>query len=264
MYYTNRQISNSHIVYSDISNTELRDKATLHSLKFCVSGLEIYKINGYEKRLSPGEFILVNPEQTFEIIADKPNTKGICLFFEDNDVYKLSNIIFENKKYRIEDNKSLFQHINYINNNVLCNRKHQVNINFSSFVDIITNDDKLLKHELDNLGMKNSYLGKDLAFRLVKAKEFIDNNFYEIIDIDQLANLSYTSKFHFLRMFKKMFGVSPYHYLIEKKLIESKRLLHYLNTIEVAKLLNFSDRSAFSNKFKKRFLMNPSDYKNSL
>ena len=264
MYYTNRQISNSHIVYSDISQTAIKDKAKLHSLKFCVSGLEIYIINGYEKRLAPGEFILVNPEQNFEIIADKPNTQGICLFFENNDEYDLSNLIFENKKHRIEDNKSLLNQINYINNNIISNRKLQVKINFSSFIDIITNDERLSKHELNNLEMKNSYLSIDLAYRLVKVKEFIDDNFYEEIDIEKLACLSYTSKFHFLRMFKKMFGVSPYHYLLERRLVESKNLLKKHNTIEVSKLLKFSDRSAFSNKFKKRYSMNPSDYKNSL
>jgi AraC-like DNA-binding protein len=264
MYYTNKQISNSHIVYSNISNTAVQDVAKLHSLKFCLSGLEIYRINGYEKRLNPGEFILVNPGQNFEIIADKKNTEGICLFFEDSIVNNISDTIFENTKYNILDNIELMNNINLIKNNVVRNRLERVNINFNSLLELLTNDNKVLKHSLNGLEMRNNELSIDLAYRLMKVKEFIDNNYYENLDIDQLANLSYTSKFHFLRMYKKLFGTSPYHYILELKLIESKKLLKNHTTIEVASKLNFTDRSAFSNRFKRRFKENPIEYKNKM
>ncbi len=264
MYYTNKQISNSHIVYSNISNTAVQDVAKLHSLKFCLSGLEIYRINGYEKRLNPGEFILVNPGQNFEIIADKKNTEGICLFFEDSIVNNISDTIFENTKYNILDNIELMNNINLIKNNVVRNRLKRVNINFNSLLELLTNDNKVLKHSLNGLEMRNNELSIDLAYRLMKVKEFIDNNYYENLDIDQLANLSYTSKFHFLRMYKKLFGTSPYHYILELKLIESKKLLKNHTTIEVASKLNFTDRSAFSNRFKRRFKENPIEYKNKM
>lgn len=264
LYYTNRQISKSHIVYSNISNTAVQDVARLHSLKFCLSGLEIYRINGYEKRLNPGEFILVNPDQNFEIIADKKNTEGICLFFENNSENNISDTVFENRKYNLLDNIELMNIISSIKHNLVINRLQRTNINFNSLLDLLTNDNNIFKHSLNGLEMKNSELSTDLAHRLIKVKEFIDSNYYENLDIDQLANLSYMSKFHFLRMYKKMFGISPYRYILELKLIESKKLLKNLNTVEVSKLLNFSDRSAFSNKFKKRFSLNPSEYKNSL
>lgn len=264
MYYTNKQISNSHIVYSNISNTAVQDVAKLHSLKFCLSGLEIYRINGYEKRLNPGEFILVNPGQNFEIIADKKNTEGICLFFEDSIVNNISDTIFENTKYNILDNIELMNNINLIKNNVVRNRLERVNINYNSLLELLTNDNKVLKHSLNGLEMRNNELSIDLAYRLMKVKEFIDNNYYENLDIDQLANLSYTSKFHFLRMYKKLFGTSPYHYILELKLIESKKLLKNHTTIEVASKLNFTDRSAFSNRFKRRFKENPIEYKNKM
>ncbi len=264
MYYTNKQISNSHIVYSNISNTAIQDVARLHSLKFCLSGLEIYRINGYEKRLNPGEFILVNPDQNFEIIADKKNTEGICLFFEDKIDNNISDTIFENRKYNILDNTELMNNITSIKNNLISNRLERANINFNSFLELLTNDNNVLKHSLNGLEMKNNQLSSDLAYRLIKVKEFIDNNYYENLDINQLANLSFTSKFHFLRMYKKLFGTSPYQYILDLKLIESKKLLKYHTTIEVANKLNFTDRSAFSNRFKRRFKENPIEYKNKL
>ncbi len=264
MYYTNKQISNSHIVYSNISNTAVHDRAKLHSLKFCLSGLEIYRINGYEKRLSPGEFILVNPDQNFEIIADKKNTEGICLFFENSNDNNISDIVFENKKHSIFDNIELMNNIISIQNNLVRNRLTKTNINFSSFLDLLTNDINVTRHSLNCLDMKNNQLSIDLAYRLIKVKEFIDSNYYENLDINQLAELSYTSKFHFLRMYKKMFGMSPYNYILELKLLESKKLLRSYNTIEVSRKLNFTDRSAFSNRFKRRFKENPIEYKKKI
>ena len=264
MYYTNKQISNSHIVYSNISNTAVQDTAKLHSLKFCVSGIEIYRINGYEKILKPGEFILVNPEQNFEIIADKKNTEGICLFFENTFEHNISDTVFENKKYNISENKLLMDNIIYIKDNVVRNRLEKTTINFNSFLELLTDDNKVLKHSLTGLEMKNSNLSSDLAYRLMKVKEFIDNNYYENLDIDRLANMSYTSKFHFLRMYKKMFRISPYSYILELKLNESRKLLKDHNTIEVAQKLNFTDRSAFSNRFKRRYKENPREYRNKM
>ena len=147
-------------------------------------------------------------------------------------------------------------------NKKLANKIHDFSfINFHSLFDEIIETQEIRKHSLDGLQMKNISLSSDLAYRLIKVKEFIDNNYYENLDIDHLAYMSYTSKYHFLRMFKKMFGYSPYNYIIEQKLIESKELLKNYNTVEVARKLNFSDRSAFSNRFKRRFKENPMEYK---
>ena len=102
------------------------DTAKLHSLKLCVTGKEIYRINGQDKILKPGQFILVNPEQSFKITADQKNTKGICLFFNQNrDLYK--QIIFENRIYDINDYKYLSKKLKFLNSYYLEKLKNGIN-----------------------------------------------------------------------------------------------------------------------------------------
>ena len=66
--------------------------------------------------------------------------------------------------------------------------------------------------------------------RIVQAKLFIDANFSERIDLGNIADEAYFSKFHFIRLFKISYGYTPHQYLtrvrIENaKLFLSKRIL---------------------------------------
>lgn len=47
---------------------------------------------------------------------------------------------------------------------------------------------------------------------MVQAKLFIDFNYAESIDISNIADEACFSKFHFIRLFKKIYGRTPHQY----------------------------------------------------
>ncbi len=49
--------------------------------------------------------------------------------------------------------------------------------------------------------------------RIVQAKLFIDRNYADKIDIDNISDEAFFSKFHFIRLFKRIYGKTPYQYL---------------------------------------------------
>ena len=49
----------------------------------------------------------------------------------------------------------------------------------------------------------------------IKTKRYIDHNFGEKINLEVLAQLQCTSKYHLIRIFKKYFGITPRQYLIK-------------------------------------------------
>lgn len=51
----------------------------------------------------------------------------------------------------------------------------------------------------------------------------------EDLTLDQLAKETYSDKFYLVHMYKRQFGISPYQYLIEKRLKEAMRLLETWN-----------------------------------
>jgi len=101
--------------------------------------------------------------------------------------------------------------------------------------------------------------------RIVEAKHFMDQNFKENIDLDKISDQANFSKFHFLRIFKSAFGMSPYQYLTELRLKQAKELLKDENRIStVCFELGFESIQSFSKLFKKHFAESPSSYQKRL
>src|ERR1700744_6815501 len=61
--------------------------------------------------------------------------------------------------------------------------------------------------------------------RIVQAKLFIDRHYAEPIDLTQIADEAWFSKFHFTRLFKQAYGTTPHHYLTQVRLDQAKQLL---------------------------------------
>lgn len=97
--------------------------------------------------------------------------------------------------------------------------------------------------------------------RIVQAKLFIDNNSAEDIDLDRISNEAYFSKFHFIRLFKKMVGRTPHQYLATVRMEKARQLLSKgVAVSEVCASIGFESVSSFSGKFKTAFGQTPGSY----
>jgi AraC-like DNA-binding protein len=94
-----------------------------------------------------------------------------------------------------------------------------------------------------------------------RAIYFITQNFKTSFSLDALAQQSFLSKFHLLRIFKTQTGLTPYTYQIQLRLNEARRLIFEDRTLtEIAYELGFNDQAHFTNTFKKYANgANPSD-----
>ena len=69
-------------------------------------------------------------------------------------------------------------------------------------------------------------IASDLYQRIVTAKLYIDDNFQEAIDLDKIAGQACLSRFHFHRLFTKVYKITPHQYLTRKRIDKAKTLLH--------------------------------------
>lgn len=98
--------------------------------------------------------------------------------------------------------------------------------------------------------------------RLVQSKLFIDNHFAEKIDVDNIADEAYCSKFHFIRLFKKVYGRTPHQYLTFVRLEQAKiRLRANASITEACFDVGFESPTSFSALFKKKYGLNPSGFR---
>lgn len=96
---------------------------------------------------------------------------------------------------------------------------------------------------------------------LKKAEEYINNHYKDEIDLSKLSNEVFVSPFHLIREFKKYIGLSPFDYLIQKRVKESKLLLKTGISIgECAIEMGFYDQSHFIKYFKKHTGLTPKKY----
>ncbi len=104
----------------------------------------------------------------------------------------------------------------------------------------------------------------DIYNRVVAAKVFIDKNFYEPINLEQISKQAYLSKFHFHRLFTSIYHKTPHDYLTEKRLQHAKLLLQKegLNISEVCNNVGFESLASFSLLFKKQNGFAPQYYRN--
>ena len=97
--------------------------------------------------------------------------------------------------------------------------------------------------------------------RIVLAKIFIDKNFDRNIPINEIAEKAFFSKFHFIRLFKTIYGKTPHQYLIKVR-IENAMLLLKANipVSDTCYRVGFESLGSFTVLFKKLVGMTPSEY----
>lgn len=94
-------------------------------------------------------------------------------------------------------------------------------------------------------------------------RQYIDEHFSEPITLDTLAQMVHINKYHLVRTFQKEYGITPINYLIERRLEESRFMLKNTNysASQIVSLLGFSSSSYFSQCFRRKEHMSPSQYR---
>ena len=97
--------------------------------------------------------------------------------------------------------------------------------------------------------------------RIVQAKLFIENNYHNAINLDDIADEAYFSKFHFILLFKKTYGKTPHQYLTLVRIEKAKLLLQTEMTIaDVCFEVGFDSISSFTGLFKRLTSTTPSHF----
>ena len=99
----------------------------------------------------------------------------------------------------------------------------------------------------------------DLA---IHTKRDIDTHFDQDINLDLLAHIQLTSKYHLIRVFKKYYGTTPRQYLINKRIEQAKKMLRSGRAVsDTCYSVGFESPNSFSTLFKNNTGMAPSVYR---
>lgn len=102
-----------------------------------------------------------------------------------------------------------------------------------------------------------SYLYK----RIVQAKLYVDHNYAGPLDLDNIADEAFFSKYHFIRLFRKAYGKTPHQYLTKVRIEKAIQLLKTGHSVsEACYAVGFDSVGSFSSLFKRIVGVTPTEY----
>ncbi|WP_337330346.1 helix-turn-helix transcriptional regulator [Chryseolinea sp. T2] len=100
--------------------------------------------------------------------------------------------------------------------------------------------------------MKEDYLPEHYYVQIRQSKQFMEKFLSEKIELGDIASSSFMSRFHYTRIFKKVYGVSPRQFLRDLRIDKAKELLKQGTEIsQVCCDVGYDSLPTFCNAFKK-------------
>jgi len=106
----------------------------------------------------------------------------------------------------------------------------------------------------------------EIVRKFIRVKTFLDVHIRESISNTQLAKIAELSPFHFLRIFKRLFGITPRQYVIKRRLEIAEMLLSRTDmpVTDIALDLGMDSMSHFSRLFRRHNGISPIQYRRAM
>lgn len=259
------------------------------SVKYVASGVETYTINGIRHAVHAGQYLLVNQFAEGHVEIDSPTeVRGICINISSEllqeavaahlrpdtafpdpalDRYFSTPAFFENRHDASKTQVgqvlgSLEQYMKTQSKGMSCVPVAlRRDICFDLAGRIVSDHIPIFK-QLQAIPSLKTSTKKDLLRRIARGKEFLDAHCIGPIDIGSVARECCMSEYHFFRLFKQVYGFSPYQYALNNRLDHARRYLMEGDRLisDIAEQTGYADAQAFSKAFKKRFGVSPKGY----
>ena len=267
------------IRFSNFKKLEASCAFTGLGVKYVAAGEEIYYANGKKYKVKVGDYIIGNEfTKSLVQINSTEAVQGLCIDIssdiiaevaEFHDVngselkeFLLSDQFFVNR-YNVK-NTSLGYSLHEINQKIktgVFSNDLQHNELFYSLAESIITDQRFVFEHLSNLDFKKNVTNEEVFRAILEAKLLIDERITENLSLEQMALETGISKYHFIRVFKAAFGISPYQYQIRRRLENAKlELSKGVSILDTAFAHVYSDIASFSKAFKQVFRQAPSKF----
>ena len=284
LYEYNEQFRNNNVIIHasscSVSYPEhwgcLSIKCAFHGNEYYQSGKRFYSVNennflvlnegnfysSYIFSKTPVESFTVNFSSEFEMQAIAGLTEAHENLMENRAPVKSKKIDFVEKLYSHDKLVSpvLFQLFS------LSLRPHTNEILmkelYYTLIERLLSIQKQVYSEIQTIKAIKHSTKTELYKRLHYAKDFMDSCYTSNLTLESIAGIAHLNTAYFLRSFKSFFKVTPYQYLIQRRLTEAKKLLETsdMPINEVCMNIGYNDSSSFTKLFKNRVGVCPEAY----
>ena len=224
------------------------DYETTLSIKWARHGETWYETPQGRYRVAPDTFLILNEGQRYSMeVEAASNTETFCPFFQPGFVKGE----FYERLYPMTGR--LAQAMRSIGDVPL----------EDSFFDLAEALHDLrgdTKREAQSFPGLRASTREEMYRRLYRARDFLYSCYAESVSVSDAANVAAISTFHFQRMFKSAFGISPMQFLQRRRLEVARHLLTRTeeDVTSICLAVGFESLGSFSSLFKRRFGVAPS------
>ncbi|GAB3681189.1 helix-turn-helix transcriptional regulator [Salinisphaera aquimarina] len=100
---------------------------------------------------------------------------------------------------------------------------------------------------------------------LRRARDYIHSHVASDLSLEEISEAAHLSKYHFLRLFRRQFGMTPYRYVLNCRINAARAELDTGASLsDLAYRYGFADLSHFNRRFKRVYGMTPKRYQESI
>jgi AraC family transcriptional regulator len=250
------------------------------SIKCAYGGNEYYEANNTIYAVNNDGFLILNEGQTYSsyIYSESP-VESFTINFSDLFVRTLQVSLLAQVDHmladpgyaaggQIEFMERLYKHDNRVS--PVLSRLYELSFALSPDEQAIAEAYYLLlermlslqgrvHEEMQRVRAAKESTRRELYKRLHYAKDYIESCYMNNISLPELAGVACLNAAYFLRQFKRYFGVTPYQYLIQKRLRVAKQLLETTDrpVADICYSVGYADASSFIKLFKSHYGVTP-------
>jgi len=265
------------------ASNELRFRG--FSIRIVHDGQETYTVNGTTYHVNAGQYLLTQPQSRGAgLIDSRKAVSGMCIDIlpdimaqvahswlhpEQPDVQQCPFDLLKSgelKAHRFQASDTKLGHLLSQMGHNLTQQPDPALINQSLIYALAEGylfDYQHILKQIKSINSVKTSTRQELHRRVTIGRDYIDAHFRETLDIAEVAQVAQISEYHFFRLFKAVYGVSPHQFILQKRLNFGKNLLQsgHCAVTDAAIASGFADIYSFSKAFKKQFGMPPTEMK---
>lgn len=275
-------VASNFINYSKLYKLDKELVFRSFSIKYVHKGIERYYVNGHYMDVSEGSYLLASQFSTGAVlIQSQEPTEGVCIDISpslicqtlqshhhpgtldpvaDTRDFLLSDLFLDHV-YPVRSS-SLGRKLPGLAQFLNQNKDSEISEDlFYELCECLIEDQKQVFGQFNSIDAIKTSTKKEVLRRLLIAREFMDTNYSKSLSCCDMAQQAALSEYHFFRLFKRVFNISPRQYIIRKRLEVAQGLIRdgEDQVTDIAVSVGFSDLQSFSKSFRKMYGYPPSE-----
>lgn len=245
--------------YANINYSVKRDYHDSFLLLYTVSGEGIVREDETEITLPEGNMVVIDCHKAHEYKSVCDVWNFMWMHFSGVNTEKLLKLIYHENIFPVSmantlETEKTIRDIMTLACDASVKNSSDISMNIHKLYTMLLNDSI-------EMGKTNQRIKSDIYVEQVI--DYVKENYQKPIGIDDMLSKVPVSKYHFIRIFKRIMGVTPYNYLLLYRINRAKELLRNSNKSisQISEMCGYLDVSNFIEQFKKHTNQKPLKYR---